>query len=130
DQLPGRDGDRYRNEGGGGHHRRQRHGREEVGQSLLDWEGVDVDAVGIVAPVVEPADAPAGDIGQVQDERSEAGEIDKEEDSSVERGGDERREETEKNRRAHGDPVAPEIEARSVEEHEDADVPLRIEPLS
>src|SRR5271165_3465153 len=60
DQLPGHDCDRERDGGRGGHHCSERQGWKEKGQGLLDREGVDVDAVGVVAPVVEAANASAG----------------------------------------------------------------------
>ncbi len=63
DQLPRHDGDRDRDGGRRDHHRRQRHRRKQQRQGLLDRKGVDVDAIGIVAELVEPADASARHIG-------------------------------------------------------------------
>ncbi len=98
-------------------HRGQRQAGNQRDEALLDREGVDVDAVGIIAEAVVGADRAAEQIGQVQDDRTERQHVGRQKDVAVERGQRERGAKRGQAAIGQAHMAAPQIEGGPDEEH-------------
>lgn len=86
DEVPRGHGERDDDERGGDEHCGDGDSREEMGDGLLDGEGVDVGAIGAIAEFVVLADDSTGDVGEVEETIGEGEPVDDEVGIAVEHG--------------------------------------------